>query len=141
MGMFDEIINDYKPLGLDFERDLHTKDLDNLMHRYYLDPSGKLYLIDYSGTQDFTINKKDEIFPFFQHVPNGNKGRVVACTLTDYVVVYPSKWGGDWRELPEACIHFVGGIVRDFHYGKHFQIGNKSSRAIPFKKEGGSSFT
>ena len=136
MGMFDEIRNDYKPLGVEFQGDLQTKDLDNLMDRYYLDPSGQLYLIDYSGTQDYSINE-DSNFPLLNYIPNGNHGRVMACTLTNYVVVYPSKWEGKWDQLPEACIHFVEGKVQDFYHGKHFQIGNRGRKAIPFKKEGG----
>lgn len=136
MGMFDEIRNDYKSLGIEFQGNLHTKDLDNLMDRYYLDPSGQLYLIDYSGTQNYSDNK-DSKFPLVQCTPNGNRGRVMACTLTDCVVVYPSKWEGEWNELPEACIHFVEGKVQDFYHGKHFQISNTGRKAIPFKKEGG----
>ena len=31
MGMFDQIRNDYKPLGVEFQGMLQTKDLDNIM--------------------------------------------------------------------------------------------------------------
>lgn len=136
MGMFDEIRNSYKPLGAEFQGVLQTKDLDSLMDWYYLDPSGQLYLVDYSGTQNFTPNESKK-FPLLLYTPNGNHGTVRACTLTDTVVVYPSKWKGNFQELPEACIHFVDGKVQDYYHGKHFQIGSTSRKAVPFKKEGG----
>ena len=136
MGMFDEIRNDYKPLGVEFQGDLQTKDLDNMMDWYYIDPSGQLYYVDYSGTQDFSVNEESK-FPLLNYAPNGSRGKVMACDFTGSVVVYPSKWEGNWEELPEACIIFVEGRIQDFYHGKHFQIGNRGRKAIPFKKEGG----
>ena len=138
MGMFDQIRNDYKPLGPEFQGVLQTKDLDNLMDWYYIDPSGKLSLVEYSGTQDFVPREcNDRMFPLMNWKPNGNHGRVMACTLTDTVVVYPEKWDGDWNQQPECCIHFVNGQIRNFYYGKHFQIGSTGRKAVSFKKEGG----
>ena len=136
MGMFDEIRNDYKPLGVEFQGILQTKDLDNMMDWYYIDPSGQLYYVDYSGTQDFSVNEESE-FPLLNYAPNGSRGKVMACDFTGSVVIYPSKWEGNWEELPEACIIFVEGRIQDFYHGKHFQIGNRGRKAIPFKKEGG----
>ena len=136
MGMFDEIRNGYKQLGVEFQGVLQTKDLDNMMDWYYIDPSGQLYYVDYSGTQDFSVNE-DSKFPLLNHTPNGNHGKVMACDFTGSVVVYPSKWEGNWEQLPEACIIFVEGRIQDFYHGKHFQIGNRGRKAVPFKKEGG----
>lgn len=138
MGMFDQIRNDYKPLGVEFQGILQTKDLDNLLDLYYIDPSGKLSLVEYSGTQDFVPREcNDRMFPLMEWEPNGNHGRVMACTLTDTVVVYPEKWDEDWTQQPECCIHFVDGQIRNFYHGKHFQTGNTGRKAVSFKKEGG----
>ena len=137
MGMFDQIRNDYKPLGVEFQGMLQTKDLDNMMDLYYLDPHGQLYLVDYAGTQDFAGTNTECKIPLINWISNGRHGRVMACTLTDSVVVYPEKWEGNWAEQPEACIEFVKGRVQDFYHGKHFQTGSTSRKAISFKKESG----
>ena len=82
MGMFDQIRNDYKPLGPEFQGVLQTKDLDNLMDWYYIDPSGKLSLVEYSGTQDFVPREcNDRVFPLVGWKPNGNHGRVMRAAV------------------------------------------------------------
>jgi len=52
MGMFDTVRSSYD-LGPGFQKDLQTKDLDCCMNEYWIDPSGRLFEIDFSGTHDF----------------------------------------------------------------------------------------
>ena len=53
MGMFDRIYCTYD-LGPGFYlRALQTKSMECMLADFWLDPAGRLYIIDYTGTQDF----------------------------------------------------------------------------------------
>lgn len=57
MGMFDTIINSYKPVGKEFHHvPLQTKSLDSCMDTYWINPNGELYKIDLSGCVEFEEN-------------------------------------------------------------------------------------
>lgn len=64
--------------------------------------------------------------PPFTYVPNGKHGKVSPVYLTDYVVVYPSRWEGDWVDWPECRIHLINGKIQEFNYvskGERFNMG------------------
>jgi hypothetical protein len=91
------------------------------MSHYWLDPHGYLYIIDYSHTADFVELKEgdpeydDTLRLFnFKWVPNGNKGKISPCMITNYVVVYPSLWEGKWEDHPRCRIHFKYGRLIDY---------------------------
>lgn len=125
MGMYDTLRSSYN-LGPQFTNvELQTKDIEDClggtMSDYWISPDGILYYIDYSGTADFEkIEKGDndynDKFEFmnFRWVPNGNHGKISPCMITKYVEVYPSKWGGDWKQLPTLKLHFRYGKLQDF---------------------------
>jgi len=104
MGMFDTIHCNYD-LGPSFHnRDLQTKDLECFMSEYWLDPSGQLWQIDYSGTQDF-IDR--DPFPMWE--PNGNHGKVKPFYITKDIEVYPAEWNAHYAAYPRQTITFVEG--------------------------------
>ena len=121
MGLFDYVRSSYD-LGEQFTNvELQTKDFDNTMSHYWLDPHGYLYIIDYSHTADFVELKEgdpeydDTLRLFnFKWVPNGNKGKISPCMITNYVVVYPSLWEGKWEDHPRCRIHFKYGKLQDY---------------------------
>ena len=121
MGMFDTMYSSFD-LGEHFTSvELQTKDIDNTMSHYWLDPRGYLYIIDYSHTADFVEIKEGEIeynsnrlWCNFKWVPNGNRGKISPCMITDYVVVYPSNWAGKWEDHPRCRIHFKYGRLIDY---------------------------
>lgn len=121
MGMFDTMYSSYD-LGKQFTNvELQTKDIDNTMSHYWLDPHGYLYIIDYFNTADFVEIKegnpqynKDRGWLNFKWVPNGNRGKISPCMITDYVVVYPSGWEGKWEDHPRCRIHFKYGRLVDY---------------------------
>ena len=96
MGMFDTIRSSYN-LGKGMEGELQTKDLVCLMQEYWISPSGQLYEIDFSGTQDFVLDPENDtaLMSGVCWVPNGNHGRVRATRHYGVVEVYPSKWCND----------------------------------------------
>jgi hypothetical protein len=84
MGMFDTVMCSYD-LGPGFwNRPLQTKDLLCMMDEYWLDPKGKLWEYDYSGTYDY-----DEKF---KPVKNGRRGVIRPHLLTHSITLYPAKW-------------------------------------------------
>jgi hypothetical protein len=116
MGMYDNVRSSYKPLGKDFLGQNRTKDIEECgiggtMSQYWISPKGKLYLIDYSGTADLV--EVGDKFLNFRWVPNGTRGKVTPCAITNYVVIYPEGWEGDWISMPRCRIHFRDGIVQD----------------------------
>lgn len=125
MGMFDTIKCGYD-LGPGFyNKELQTKDIECMMMSLWLDPSGKLWLIDYSGTQDFEITK-DATVPWdrFKAVPNGNKGKVTPYYLTRDIIVYPSKWDAHYVPYPECEITFLRGTIEAVTHVKKYNAKN-----------------
>ena len=111
MGMFDTIRCNYD-LGPGFwNKELQTKDLQCACCQYWLDPSGRLWEIDYSGTQDFVDVPIDDNHPWlsFKTVGNGNHGKVRPLYVTKSIEVYPSEWTAYYAPYPRQTITFVEG--------------------------------
>lgn len=124
MGMFDTVRSSYD-LGKEFETELQTKDLDCLMNHYWIDPSGRLFEIDYSYTHDFVELKEgddgyDSERAFFNFVwkPNGMKGKVRPVYICKYIRVYPAQWSGQWENWPERLLHVKWGAIIDVYDSK-----------------------
>ena len=121
MGMFDTIKCNYD-LGTGFwNKTLQTKDLDCLMSDYWLDPAGRLFEIDYSGTQDFIEYGKDDPrynslkeYLNFVWVPNGNRGRIKPIYITKIILVYPAVWDCKYAPFPRCRVRFDNGIIQEF---------------------------
>ena len=115
MGMFDTLRSSYD-LGPGFHRDLQTKDLECCMCEYWIDPDGRLFEIDYSGTQDF-INVPEEErsspFNFLKTISNGNHGKVRPVYLFKVVEVYPAKWDCKYSAYPRKFIYFRDGVITE----------------------------
>ena len=125
MGMFDYVRSSYKPLGEDFSKNCHTKDIEEgiggTMSQYWISPEGQLYLIDYSHTADFVELKegdegydKERALLNFCWVPNGTHGKVRPWNITKYITIYPEGWKGGWETWPDCRIHFRDGKIQDF---------------------------
>lgn len=110
MGMFDTVRCSYD-LGPGFwNKELQTKDLDCLMAEYWLDPIGRLWEIDYSGTYDFQMG---DDFNIPRTVPNGNHGRIRPTNITELVEVYPAKWSIHYAPFPRMRILFKNGLLSE----------------------------
>lgn len=130
MGMYDTIMSSYD-LGPSFyNKPLQTKDLDCLCDCYWIDPNGRLFKIDYDGTQDWVqIPKEDRkhAFDTFKIVPNGNKGKVTPCDITQTIEVYPEKWDCHYAAYPRKKITFINGVLikdysnKDFIWKKRYE--------------------
>jgi hypothetical protein len=124
MGMFDYVRCSY-PINDNFTEQCQTKDIEyndigGTMSQYWISPSGCLYHIDYSNTADFVEISDDEVkdakhkWLKYRWESNGLRGRVKQYPITKYVVIYPEKWSGEWRDWPECRIHFRFGILQDY---------------------------
>ena len=114
MGMYDTIYCS-KDLGAGFwNRELQTKDLDCTMSEYWMSPSGQLFEIDYSGTQDF-VELTEETVPWraAQWKPNGNHGHIRATKLTKVIEVYPTQFDCKYSPYPRLHLYIKDGILRE----------------------------
>lgn len=116
--MFDTIRSSYD-LGpaFSFNRELQTKGLDCLCEEYWIDPAGRLYKIDYAGTQDWEQTPKEErknSLDRYRVVPNGRKGRITPCIITKTIEVYPTKWTAHYAPYPRKSLIFINGQLSDY---------------------------
>jgi len=127
--MFDYVRSSY-PLGKDFEGELQTKTIDDFysgtMSHYWLSPDGQLFRIDNSGTADLVETDGESFWDKFHWEPNGNHGKVTPERITKSVVVYPSKWDGDYKTWPEITIFFVNGVLQST-YSRTLDVPNKTA--------------
>ena len=113
MGMFDSLRSSYD-LGPGFSKELQTKDLDCLCEQYWIDPVGRLYKIDYNGTQDWEKVPEEErkhSLDVYRTVSNGHRGRVYPYIITREIEVYPSKWDAYYSLYPRKKIKFIDGVL------------------------------
>lgn len=113
MGMFDTIRSSYD-LGPGFRKELQTKDLDCLMYEYWIDPSGRLYEVNYDGTYDFVEvpeEKRKFKWQLFDKIYNGNHGKVSPFYYTGTIEVCPASWNAHYAPFPRCEITFVYGII------------------------------
>lgn len=80
MGMFDSMRYD--------GHELQTKELDCFMSRYWIDPAGYLWKVDYSGTSEIVRETPATGLWPLKRVPTGEKGRVKHVPLTGSVRAY-----------------------------------------------------
>lgn len=105
MGLYDEIRSSYNLTEEFTDVTLQTKDLDSCMNFYWIDTSGKLFLIDISGTADFHKNDEDSFM--FKWIPNGNHGKVIPVYITKYIEIYNNPY--------KRCnLHFRNGVIQDY---------------------------
>lgn len=114
MGMFDTVRSSYD-LGPGWlNKDLQTKDLDCMMAEYWIDPVGRLFELDYTGTSDFVdVPEEKRTAPWntFKIVPNGNHGKVKPVYLFKVIELYPAKFDGHYAKWPTCHVLFEGGII------------------------------
>ena len=114
--MFD-YIRVSKDVGVVTDRVCTTMDLSQTCSRYWVDPSGRLWIISYSGTYDYSSILPDdpaysEEYPWknSEVVPNGRRGKVSHVDYTGTVVVETELERGDpYRH--RRILHFDRGLV------------------------------
>lgn len=116
MGMFDEIKCSAN-IGELTNAECQTKDIDNVMSFFWVDPLGQLWSTDYSGTQDIHYHKDKPFYGLIDYRPNGNKGKVYRVYLTDYVNIYSGKSTPDaYCEMVTCRLHFIDGVLQSYSY-------------------------
>ena len=110
MGIYDTIFSTFD-LGPGFwNRELRTEDLYRSLAEYWIDPNGRIWSIDYSGTHDF------EDLGRFKILKNGNHGRIAPFTITKQIEVYPAVWKTHYAPTPVANVNIVEGVVQKILY-------------------------
>ena len=110
MGIYDIIYSQFD-LGPGFwNRELRTQDLEGFMSQYYIDPKGKLWNIDYSGTYVF------EDADCIKVAKSTNHGKVVPYLLSKQLELYPAIWGVHYAPTPRCMVTFEEGVVVESYY-------------------------
>ena len=107
MGMFDEVRSSFSGLNGYYQ----TKDLDNLMWVYYIDPAGRLWRVDYSGTADIGLESFANGLPRVSYLSNGAKGKVVPLDFTGSIILREMDYNENvfsWE------VNFHEGVVQSF---------------------------
>lgn len=94
--------------------ELQTKDLGGLYSHFWIDPKGRLFEIDWSGTQDWVkvpVSKRFEHLNLTQTVPNGRRGKIFPCIINGPIKIYPSKRISNYAFPPEKVINFKDGVI------------------------------
>ena len=109
MGMFDTIYSSYS-FNNEFEKQpLQTKDLECIMYEYWINPNGELFLISYTGTQDFVSVNYEKKFPLIKWKPNGNRGKVTP--VYPRIIIRSSSVNVEGKDL---YIYFKYGIIQEY---------------------------
>lgn len=116
MGMFDELKCSANIGDLTNAR-CQTKDIDNVLAFFWIDPAGILWTADYSGTQDIHYRKDKPLYASIEYKPNGNKGKVHRVPITRYVTIYDSRTAPDgYSEFIQCTLHIVDGVLQSYVY-------------------------
>ena len=112
MGMFDEVRSSCQGLVGTFQ----TKDLSSALWTYYLDPAGRLWSIDYTGTSTMHINEEATSFlGRIKFVGNGNHGKVEPFYITGELNMCRTQTAPDGlQELYQYTLQFVDGVLQSF---------------------------
>jgi hypothetical protein len=87
MGMFDSLINSWKPLGEEnLNREFQTKDLDCCMENYWLSPAGELFVQDMKGTAEWV--EDSNYFLGYRTQFTGKHGKVSPVFFTGGIRIY-----------------------------------------------------
>jgi hypothetical protein len=116
MGLFDWFRSSYD-LGEEFtettcQSKTFNEEYKGFLDLYWLDPSGRLWVIDEANTYD--ILESDQALLGLEWVPNGTHGKVKPCQISKTVVVYPQNYDGQWQDWPECALTFLHGKLQ--HY-------------------------
>jgi len=134
MGLYDTIKSSYD-LGPGFSKDLQTKDLTRVFDRFWIDPQGRLFKVDYSGTQNWERvpeEERDSVWRTHKTVPSGQHGKVTPHIITHTIEVYPAVWTAHYSRFPRKLLTFVEGVLV-FH-DKHRKIYDTFRQKLPLWK-------
>lgn len=114
MGMFDTIISSYD-FGPSFDV-CQTKSLHNVMSTYWIDPAGKMFEIDYSGTQDFVYENDNDtaLWKGIKWVSNGTHGKVRPYPFYGMIEIYPDKWDAHSSPFPRLTLYMEHGTLTEY---------------------------
>lgn len=122
MGMFDWVVNSYKPLGAQFlNKKLQTKSMESLMSYYWINPNGELFSINTDMCFDYIDNPafsedsigKEWVPPYIMNY-NGNHGKISPCYYRGVINLYPEEYNGLYYDWPECNVYFNYGILDCF---------------------------
>lgn len=95
--------------------------LGGSMTSYWLAPDKVLWKPDYTGTNTLEILDESDpdydsklLFLNYRWIPTGQHGKFIPHKITNYVVIYPAQWKGEWTDWPRCRLHFVDGILESF---------------------------
>lgn len=121
--MFDEVRCHYAPLGEQFyDKTCQTKSFGAAMDTFWLDPKGRLWLVDVSDAYKFAYAGPGRRYKW---KATGDRGRVKAWRHNGTVNIYPSNWTGGHESIPICVLKFKDGIIQSYEHttaAKYFDV-------------------
>lgn len=130
--MFDIVYSSYDFGENLYAKEYQTKDIEDFysgnLNEFWLDPSGVLWFINYSGT--YTIKTGDGYR--IHREKTGRNGKITPYKLTKHVTIYPSKWKENYSEWPHIIINFNEGQLIDYKIKiiNYYDIDNSINRNL-----------
>lgn len=104
--MYIDTVHCSYDLGTGFwNRNLHTKELSQTCGCYWINPSGELYEISYTGTQSYTNNDR------VPYVPNGTHGKVSPVNISTTIRLQPVHWDAYYSKCPTCHVTLYNGKI------------------------------
>ena len=104
--MYIDTVHCSYDLGTGFwNRNLHTKELSQTCGCYWINPSGELYEISYTGTQSYTNNDR------VPYVPNGTHGKVSPVNISTTIRLQPVHWDAYYAKCPTCHVTLYNGKI------------------------------
>jgi len=125
MGMFDTIRSSYN-FGEEFKyKEYQTKDIEDYiggtLSEYWLDPSGKLWYLEYKDVFQFVIdNSVNNELLKYKLTPTGTNGKVVPFRLKKYIKIYPGLLNNEIQSNWSLLLHFKDGILVEYEKIKRY---------------------
>ena len=120
MGLFDELKCSYN-IGELTNVTCQSKNIDDwggTMTFYWVDPAGRLWTPDYSGTYNFaSMEGKFDDIKYLKSVPNGNHGKYSHVNMTRTIEIYDVRTHPDGLTDWVTCyLTFCEGVLVDYMY-------------------------
>jgi hypothetical protein len=115
MGMFDTVRSSYPLIDDEADLELQTKDLDCLLHHYWISPAGQLYRVDMCpayNQEEISEKLGRKPWQWIQWVRNGKNGMVTPDFRTALVELYPGRMGKG-NEWPWVRAFFKHGVIQE----------------------------
>ena len=109
--MFYDIVHSSYDFGPGMWNKTFHAHIKDICANYWIDPSGRLFELSWSGTQDFVSDVDGNVIT----IPNGNRGRVCVSNYSGSMELWIANWKAWYAPTPCLTVFFELGEVGHFY--------------------------